>query len=780
MIGFQLSTGEIVTARINQSVEFELNNAAVEDELVLGSHSLEVSIDDVDGNMNKLLNANRYDALERSTVFNDVRLMLLGNSQYQGKLVVRRIRENGVDAFLVLNGFSVDIINTMLTSVNFGSSVNLGSTPGDISTAAAAYVSQNYPDVDFNFPMIYAPNLYKGEAVGWNAIESVEPYDSDSSYDYQAVVAWTDGSAYVCIDPASAGESPDSAPAKWQELISNSIINNWIDSLSEFHFNDKTYSATQNAHAIAPQLYDKFVLKKIGSTFGYNIVGEFMSDAQTDQSMLLNTEVLDEVPTRVIVKAEQDAVYNADTNQTADVPGYPGVFVTGLGPSFYYLHFNNEILDPDDDWTVVDPTPAYPNPPSYYTIHSEGMHRFVFEIDIAVGATNPPYFLTARIGATTFYSYQFTGTGVIYHTFDWFFPSSQIGDKIGFELLNSSAAGSFQINPGSYIQIENLSANQYNEWNGTVEHANHVPDVTVGQYLLSLKRRFNLTVSLDFFQKTIRLDYCKNILDREPNDFTDIIQKPVADVQQPQGVTITENPQVGVAFSDGREFTVAATYSNYADMIDDTENRAVDDVVYLTNQFAYYRLTVAEDRTISWEFEANKLPPFIYGNGNRNINMIDAPAQMKYLQNDDDMVLLPWFNTEGNTVLFGGIENDKPIVHAIWYGLQDSENGDYQYPLASSSIYDATGADIGNLDLRFLEDLPESVWEKYWNDWVRKVDFSLEFESPADLNYKDIFELDFNAPIRRRFVKYVIKKVLYDVDQNGNIDAEIQAVKIQP
>jgi hypothetical protein len=776
MIGFQLSTGEIVTARINQTVEFELNNAALEDELVLGSHSLEVSIDDVDGNMTKLRFANRYDALERSTVFDNVRLMLLSNAQYQGKLVIRRIRENGVDAFLILNGFSVDIINALLTEVDYGSSVNLGSSSSAISTAAAAYVSQNYPDVNFNFPMIYAPNLYKNQAVGWNSIDSVEPYDADSIYDYEAVIAWTDGSAYVCIDPAAAGESPATHSSKWQELISNSIINNWIDSLSSFHFNDKTYTRTQNAHALAPQLYDKFVLKRIANTYGYQIIGEFVDDANTDQSMLLNTEVLDEVPTRVIVKAEQDAVYDANTNANAD----GSIYLTGIHPTWYFLHFNNILIDPDNEWTVEDPTPGTPNPPSYYTISHEGIHRITFSIDVHEIATDPPYRIIVSHNTTVIHEFEFTTSGVHYDTFDWFASAADIGDKISFSIININAMGVFEINPGSYVQIENLSANQYNQWTGTVNHANHVPDVTIGQYLLSLKRRFNLTVNLNFFERTIRLDYCTNILEREPNDYTDIIQAPVADVQQPQGATITEAPQVGVEHTDGTEFDVAATYSNYTAMVDDTESRSVDDVVYVTNQFAYYRLTVIEDRSLGWVFEASKLPPLVYGNGARQVNMIDAPAQMKYLLNDDDMVLLPWFNTEGNTVLFGGINNDKPIVHAIWYGLQDSENGDYEYPFASSSIYDATGADIGNVDLRFVEDLPESVWERYWKDWVQKVDNSLSFETPADFNYKQIFELDFNSPIRRRFVKYVLKRVIYEIDQNGKIDAEIQAVKINP
>ncbi|MGB1317914.1 MAG: hypothetical protein ACPG5W_06895, partial [Flavobacteriales bacterium] len=167
MIGFRLNTGEVITARLNQSVEFELNSPALEQNLIPGSHSLEISIDDVDGNMVKLKQANRQDRLTRQTVFDDVKLVLLGLEEYRGKLVIRRIRDNGVDGFLVLNGFSIDILEMMLTDVDYGADVNLGSTPAAITTAAGGYVSQNYPDVNFNFPTIFAPNFYNGKAVGW-------------------------------------------------------------------------------------------------------------------------------------------------------------------------------------------------------------------------------------------------------------------------------------------------------------------------------------------------------------------------------------------------------------------------------------------------------------------------------------------------------------------------------------------------------------------------------------------------------------------------------------
>lgn len=775
MIGFQLSTGEVVTARIDQKVEFELNNPALDDDLIPGSHSLEVAIDDVDGNMIKLENANRHDKLTRNTVFDDVRLLLLGASQYQGKLVIRRIRETGVDAFLVINGFSVEILDTLLTDIDYGSDVNLGSSSAAITSAAAAYVTQNYPDVNFNFPMIYAPNLYNGEALGWASMDTADVWEDDRAYALRDLIRWTDGYVYVCVGATSAGENPSTAAAKWAVLESNCIINNWSDAFSVFLTNVATYAHTQNAHCLAPQLFDKFVLKKIESTIGYRIVGEFIEDALTDQSLLINTEVLDDMPTQVIVKAEQDCVYDANTNPFIISGNHP----LGYNWNGYYLHFNNEITDPDDDWTVVDPILSSTTPPSFYTIHSEGVHRITLYLDV-VNIGSPPCDINTYVNGVSVDLYQFNSAGIVTHTFEWFASYANIGHEITFKLWDSTLGGSFDIGPGSYVQIENLSANQYNAWNGVVHHANHVPDVTVRQYLLSLKKRFTLNVNLNFFEKTIELNYCKEILEREPNDFTDIIQDPVADVQQPQGLTITENPQVDVDHTDGAEYTIAATYSNYQAMLDATDDHALQDVVYMTNQFAYYRLGQDENGLLEWQFEASKLAPLIYGNGARQISMEDAPAQMKYLYNNGDMVLLPWLNTQGNTILFGGIESDKPIVHAIWHGLQDSEAGNYQYPFATGAKYDATGADIADIDLRLIDGLSESVWELYWKDWARKVDLSLQFESPADLNYKQIFQLDFNSPIRRRFVKYVMKRVLYEVDQNGNIDAEIQGVKIQP
>jgi hypothetical protein len=776
MIAFELSTGEIVSVRTSQSIEFELNNAALENDLIPGSHSMEVTIDDVDGNMRKLQNAYKYDILERNTVFDGVKVVLFGNRQYLGKLIVRRVRDNGLDAFMVINGFSIDILEKTLPEIDYGANVNLGADAASISTAAAAYVSQNYPDVNFNFPMVYAPNLYDGEALGWSSIDTVDPWESDKDYDLRDLITWTDGYVYVCTTAASAGESPTTHPAKWTVLTGNSIINNWDDAAGEFRYNNSTFAYSQNGHAICPQMYDKFVLKSIQSTIGYRVIGEFMADVQTDQSMLINTEVMDSQPQQVIVKAEQDTVYDANTNPYASGGSY---FTGTSGANGYFIHFNNEITDPNDDWTVENPWPSYPAPPSFYTIHSEGLHRITISLELISGAADPPYDLKFQVNGIDVEIYQFSAaSGTITHSFEWFAPAGNIGDTIAVQIINSLGIGTFEFDAGSYIQIENLSANQYNAWDGLVEHANHVPDVTVRKYLLSLKKRFNLSVKLNFFQKTIELNYCKNILARQPKDFTDIIQIPESDVQEAQGVTMVETPESNVPHTSGDDFSVAETYINYQAMLDDTDNRELQDVVLITSQFAFYRLEQNAEGLLQWNFEASKLPPLVYGNGARRITMEDCPAQMKYIFTDGDMALIPWVNNTGNTVLFGGISNNKPIIHAMWYGMQDSEGGIYQYPMASGAKYDATGADIGDIDLRFLESLPESVWNKYWEEWVRKVDFNLQMETSANLNYKQIFELDFDSPIRRRFTTYVLKRVIWEVDQNGNIDAEIQAVKI--
>lgn len=775
MIGFQLSNGDVISARVSQRVEFELNSPVLDDDLVAGSHSLEVRIDNVDGNLIKLNNANRHDILSRDTVFNDVRLVVFGVEQYTGKLIIRRIRENGVDAFMVINGFSVEILNMLLREIDYGANVVLGSDPATISTAAAAYVVQNYPDVNFNFPMLYAPNLYNGEALGWQSIETVSDWQDSTAYGLRQLIRWTDNYVYVCVAGTSAGESPDTHPAKWSVLLSNCIINNWVDSLSEFHINYQTYLHTQNAHNICPQMYDKFILKRLESTTGYRIIGEFIKDPLTDQSMVLNTEVLDDVPTQIVVQVEQDCVYDANTNPF--ITG--GILQLGNGTNGYYLHFNNEITDPNNDWTVVDPITSGSIVPSFYNIHSEGIHRITFNLDVqAIGA--PPCDLHTLVNGISVDLHQFSSVGTLQYSFEWFAPAANIGDPISFRLWDSTTFGTFDIGPGSYVKIENLSANQYNAWNGTIDHSNHVPDVSVKEYLLALKKRFNLSVYLNFFDKTIELNYANSILEKQPNDFTDIIQDPEADVQQPFGATITEAPSVSVESSDGSKYTVAATYQNYQEMLDAISDHDLDDVIVINNQFAYYRLKQDENGVLYWEFEASKLPPLIYGDGRRAIDLGACVAQLKYLYNDGDMVLIPWFNTQGNTELFGGIRNDKPIVHAIWHGLQDSENGSYQYPFASPAIYDATGAIIGSIDLRMVDGLSQSVWERFYEDWIRKVNHELTFEAGAFLNFKQIFELDFNAPIRRRYTLYILKRLIYEIDQEGNISAEVQAIKVQP
>lgn len=783
MIGFELDTGEVITARTDQTIEFELNNPALDNDLIPGSHSMEVSIDDVDGNMRKLEYANRHDKLTRNTVFDNVRLIILGNKQYKGKLVIRRLRDNGVDAFLVLNGFSIDALNQKLNQMDYGTPVVLGTTPTDIADEAATYVTENYPDVAFNFPMLYQPNQYNGAGLSWLAEDNVEDWDSGATYSVTNSAKYN-GIIYFCKEETAAGESPYTHPSKWVATSSYGLINNWH--AITFRSNQQTYARLQNAYALAPQPYVKHILQCIGSTLGYIMKGEFMLDDATDQLMVLNARTLDQKATEVWSEAQNDGIYDANTNPDA-VGTHVVMALTGYHGD--YIHFNDIISDPNGDFTVEPTPPTYPDPPSYYTVHSEGMHRLNVHLDLLSGS-DPPFQLTVHVGPDPIVvwpevpqvaEYVFDTVGVIDHTFEFYVDETHIGDPIYLKLRNSLALYDFEYNAGTSMRITNMNANEYNEYDGEVDLANHVPDATVAEFLIALRDRFNLSVSLDPFTRTVRLDYRKSILTRKPQDYTDIIQGMDADVGEPQGMTITDANLVAVEQENRDDRVVDATFVTYTEMTSMTGDHRLDDFVYVTAQNAYYTLAASDIGVRYWLFSGTLMPKLVYGDGKRTLTQQAQPAQMKYLYKDGDYVLVPWSNLVGNSPLLNtGTDNKAPIVFATWYGMQDSEQGDFTYPFASGSIYDATGAEIGNTDLRFIETLPESVWQQYFEDWVRKVDYSLSFEADAVLSYKQIFELDMRSPIRRRFVRYVISRVIYEVDQQGKITAEVQAVKIVP
>lgn len=786
MIVFELENGEVITLAANAKVEFELVSSVFYDDIP-AAHSTSISVPDVNGNFKKLGYANRFDILQRVIRHDNVKMVINGRPEYTGKLFVRRLNNRGLSCFYVPNGFATDILDQKLTDVNYGADVTLGGTTSGIVTAASAYVPQNYPAVNFNFPTMYAPKAYKVEdAVAWRCVDNTDVFEFDTAYavgDYVNYLVSGEPNLrgiYRCITATTAGEDPITTPAKWQLENGNCLINNWDHSSAAFYSNDITGLEVFNKHALSPQLYTKFILRSIASTYGHRVYGDFMEDTATDQLLTHNNVLLDRGDSIFYTRSEQDGIYDAAFNPNA------GSGVQIITQANNEPVFNDETTPPNED---IDNVLNQAGTASQYQIQNAGNHTFTFRIVISSNTTTAFTRLVLRLpysGSTPNIGDPFgvipSGfTGVFEYTYTYNAISADVGNYIQPELYYIGVADSIAMNAGSYMIVENDSAYNMNRYKGTVVLNQHVPDVTVADYLIALKRRFNLNVIIDLRTKAIRLDYAKDLLTATPSNYTDILQAATYDFKDPEGLEITETFNSGLDIEDGEGVTITGTVNSLED-IDATalEGYSVDDVIYSLADNKIYGVRALNSVLKVARSLGNYYPQFTYGTGKRTLEMIGQPANMETVLTDADSIVVPRFDFVFSSDLFAMGRNDMPLVFSFWQGLQNGQKGVVQFPFATPHAYLPNGGSIsGAIDLRFSTNAA-SVWPLLHSEWVRKTDGGLEVFADAHLTLKQVFEWDFTKPLRQRNNVMVRSKLIYEINQDGAIKAEVQAIKLQP
>lgn len=786
MIGFELSNGDVITLDAKAKVEFELVSSLFDDDIP-GAHSTNLQVADVDGNFRKLGFANRFDVLQRTIRHDDVRMIIDGRPEYIGKLYVRRKNKKGLSCFFVPNGFAADILDQQLVDVDYGADVNLGSNTAAVVAAASGYVAQNYPDVNFNFPSIYAPKAYDiVDAIAWRCVDNTDFFDFDTDYAVNEYVRYFIAGeqnlevVYRCIVATTAGQSPFTHPGKWQLENGHCIVNNWDDASGAFYYNAIDGIETFNKHALSPQLFGKFILKRIGATFGHQIVGEFLEDPATDQWMVHNNVLLDRGQRTYYVRAEQDGIYDAAFNP------YAGSGFALIGSANPELVFNDETTPPNEDADgVLNNTGGN----SQYTFQNAGAHTFTFQIEISSNTTPAdtklelyiPYSASTPNTADPYCFIPAGYTGTFKYSFTYEALPADVGNYIQPQIGLLYAPYTIQIVAGSFMVIEDNAADNMNRYNGVVQLNRHVPDVSVADFLIGVKRRFNLNVIIDNRTKVIRLDYAKEVLSREADDYTDILQETTYDFQEPEGVTVTESFNAGLDVNDGDGITIVDTVNSLAELTAVTMAPLnMGDVVRCRADNKLYKMgarNTVQKKAVPMQ---NYYPKLVYGNGKRALDIIGQPANMETIYQDGDALVLPRFEFVFSSDLFGMGRNECPLIFSFWRGLQDGQYAQVQFPFASPHPYLPDGSAIaGAVDLRFHSE-SNSIWKQQHEDFVRKADRTLTVFADASMNLKDVFLWDFSKPIRKRNELMVRSKLIYQIDQAGNVEAEVQAVKIMP
>lgn len=214
------------------------------------------------------LNATNNKAFKHSNIlgvsgkyqtYTNTTLRLLEIFELKGTLIVSNITTKYRVSFTT-NDLS-QYKETLLTDMDWGNSVNIGSTTQDVIDHADAKVLQSYPETNYNFPMIYNPDFYNGENITFEGFVNFWSFVNKG-------------------------------------FIANKIWDGTISNPELYPFN------VDNAYNITPQFYLPWMLSRLATILGLTFTGELLTDSDLQQIMVYNDYALDKNDNEYYVKAE--------------------------------------------------------------------------------------------------------------------------------------------------------------------------------------------------------------------------------------------------------------------------------------------------------------------------------------------------------------------------------------------------------------------------------------------------------------------------------------------
>lgn len=229
-----------VKFNIVQKAPLDLENT------IEGSYIFNFRIPGTDHNHSTFGHPYRLTKFELQNTSYPGRVTFNGRSFAEGTFRVTQAGKKSIEIRMAVNsGAYNSLIKNIKLPEIFDKTVDLGLTSQAVIDHAKSKRELQYPDTDYNFPVIYNPDFY-----------------GDLNPDFQCYVN------------------------RWNYFQDNFFLNEIRD--------PRTYPELDNTDCLSPQLYLFYVLKKCFSAFGYQVSGKPLNDSELSTLLLYNNFALDE------------------------------------------------------------------------------------------------------------------------------------------------------------------------------------------------------------------------------------------------------------------------------------------------------------------------------------------------------------------------------------------------------------------------------------------------------------------------------------------------------
>ncbi len=588
---------------------------------------------------------------------------------------------------------------------------DIGSDTDTIITNAKSYSQQAYPTVDFCFPIIKAEDFYES-----------------------------------------------SVSTGFQGKMNNYMSDNYLK-------NSSYLSNIQNQNCLVPHFYLLSVLDSIFQNIDFDIEGEFIKHSDFKKLILFNNFALD------FVRKEEYYVKADYTSSSAWLsPGWDG----------YPIDFNVE----HDNYNRFTPSP------NNYRIAVAGNHQIDLELDLSSYHLDDYNYFSVRIiknndiynliGGVN-WSFYDQSWHTFYQTFNLAFSESDVGSYIQIRIAARHQESGEPDYNGTYcyrnaeLKINPTSHNNVNLFEGSIETKNHLPVVSVSNFINNIVKLFSLAVFTDPQKNNIEFAFWKDIINSSQQlDLTESY--------------ISESEDIEL-YKDVYSFTMG--------LPDDFDKRDIDiytlsdeifspeipnpdraNMLYYIKNLNKYILSWydLDDYTMKWKgYKEN------YENINENIseakkiNIDIKPLKMMFNGVGWFSMSYPETDVSGTSLGLGTGKNEFDFSLLFYHGLRSDSKGDL-YPFASTTRYDTNGNALGEHCLRLNgeDGLYEKLAKPYY-DYIgsrEKVKFKL---NPTNWQFHEIHKLfTIGSEVRKIRIKnrnYIPIKIDFQIGMNDKVES---------
>lgn len=722
-----------------QPFPVELNSTAFGD-VIPGSRVYEIKLP-VEPNEAKLGHANFVEVNQNFKAY-DVELLQEGLSKLIGKLNIRKYSDAYLFGAINVNPFAQDVGNKSLKDLAWPSDHLLGYTKNQIALNAGVIATKLYPEANFCFPSMIAPDFYGSRPGDWSGI--INGYNSG-------------GQTFLVNEITGNGEHND------------------------------------NLNTLVPQLYLRFLLKYIFEENGWKLQGTFVNDEIMNHAFWFSNYALDRVP--------EESFY-ASVISSSESQRLSGSRIQ----EFKGLLFETVVKDDDScmgSFSYQDPNLNQQFEITTYTVQQTGDHIFKIHLDQIdyhnvvsyeeiVSMEDTIYFVLRNLTTSTNVDTQTyvvstplaeqadvditlnlpsgsANPGDVFYVYAY--RIINLTEKKLFGTTSKTIDGMIDLSGSRTMKVRNTQYPSLNIYATHVHYANHVQDMKVSKFLLDIRDFFCLQYKFDYRNKSVTIDWVEDMMNRTAEKLPKAryAKSNLVKLDPHPGFTLNYNldiDQDDIPNPNDHNFlgTFAGPWA--------APNPKMGDLFYSNLYHRYYISKLDENDNTVWEPAAYNYRNKIIGDGSKERKLAITPFEMDNGYMDSKNFLLPKFSGQGSSPMFEiGTRDPKPKI-GYYFGIQEPGGPTNRHPFATSLelLPDYT---VHNLPRLTLDDHYRSIYIHKMKSFYEFLVNAKEVEWNLLIPDEEVDSYDFAQPEVVDGVVYIRKQLLYEISNQWPYRAKV-------